>query len=474
MSADLHVYHRKIVAGAGDSLARIAERIPAGVVVLDVGTGTGALGEFLAGRQCTVDGANYNEAELEIARPHYRALVVADLERALLSELFPDKRYDVIVFGDVLEHLRNPARTLADARALLAPGGRVLISVPNIAHVGVVASLLAGEFTYTPEGILDDTHVRFFTRASLIAMIASCGLKPAAWDAVTKPLSDTEFHDRHPDAFTPALAKALTASPDALVYQFIVEAVDEREPVPVAALPARVAPELAFIVQLYFAAPAEPFAEERSSKTLASIGKLRQRVSLPIGLEGPMKLRLDPADRPGTMKLLRARIVDAAGESVWTWNGSPDAFDGRAGLVVVPNGFGKPGVTLGLLTEDPSLSIALGEVVVPAGARLECEIDWPMSPDTLALSQVFLEQLAPRTGSVAPLATFGAEHDVRRIAELLDAARSRELELAERVRRLEGDLAREHEARAAREAEARASEASHETIFTRLLRKPRS
>lgn len=471
-TGELHVYRRRVDLGAGDSIARVAGRIREGAAVLDVGTGTGALGEFLTPRGCVVDGANYNEEELELARPHYRRLCALDLERALLSEAFVDARYDFIVFADVLEHLRDPARVLADARALLAPEGRVLISLPNIGYAGVVANLLAGEFRYTEEGILDDTHVRFFTRASLSALLARCGFQPTAWDAVTKPLSETEFRDRYPDALAPALARALTAHADSLVYQFVVEAADARAGASPAALPSEPPPELAFVVQVFWARPGDEFGEDRSSRALARIGRLRQRVSLPIGLEGAVRLRFDPADRPGTMRLASLRVVDDAGAPVWAWSGRADDFEGQAGVVVAPSGFARPGVTLGLLVEDPALVLALGDAQLPAGARLECEIDWPMSSDTLALAQVARAQLAPLAPGDAPACPTDPDAGLCRFHEVLEASRRREVALEGRVRELEDALSR---AVAAAEDAARAHERDRERdpFYARLFRKPR-
>ena len=247
----MHIYQRKINLDGADSLSRIALAIPTNSELLDVGTGTGALGEFLnSQRNCLLDGVNYNSEEIAIARPFYRELHVANLEQTLLSQLFTGKRYDFIVFADVLEHLRNPAQTLADARQLLKPGGRVIISLPNIAYSGVIADLLAGQFNYTEEGILDQTHVQFFTRDSLYRLLCNGGFKPTRWDQIIRQPGESEFRHRYPDSLPPPLWQALSANPDALTYQFIVEAVATDAAVAEAAMPARLPPEFGFMVQV--------------------------------------------------------------------------------------------------------------------------------------------------------------------------------------------------------------------------------
>lgn len=117
-------------------------RIRPGSSVLDIGTGSGALGRHLQGVEgCVVDGVTYNEEEADLARPHYRSVVVMDLEHAQLGSRFQDARYDVVVCADVLEHLRNAEAVLKSLAGLLKPAGVVIVSVPNVTHLGVVLQL---------------------------------------------------------------------------------------------------------------------------------------------------------------------------------------------------------------------------------------------------------------------------------------------------------------------------------------------
>ena len=131
--------------------------------------------------------------------------------------------YDAIVCADVLEHIRQSPRVLAECRALLAPGGRLLLSIPNAGYSGLVAELMAGEFRYRTEGLLDETHVRFFTRRTLLRFLAEHGWAVECTEAITRQLPDSEFKVAF-DALPPAVARHLLALPDALTYQFIVVA----------------------------------------------------------------------------------------------------------------------------------------------------------------------------------------------------------------------------------------------------------
>ena len=106
---DLHVYLRSIRPDERTSLSVLAGMVPEGATVLDLGCGSGALGQHLAEtRHCTCDGVTLSEAEAAHARPHYRSVEVADLETVDLPCMFEGRHYDAIVCADVLEHLRHP------------------------------------------------------------------------------------------------------------------------------------------------------------------------------------------------------------------------------------------------------------------------------------------------------------------------------------------------------------------------------
>jgi len=157
---------------------RILERIPAEARVLDVGCATGLLGRVLCARgQKRLVGLEADSGMATEARPHYDIVICTDVEHSAPGVL-GEERFDVIVCADVLEHLRDPAAVLAWLSGYLAPGGLVLISVPNVAFVSVRLSLLAGCWEYNPQGgIMDRGHLRFFTRRTLRKLIAEAGLR---------------------------------------------------------------------------------------------------------------------------------------------------------------------------------------------------------------------------------------------------------------------------------------------------------
>ena len=148
--------------------------------ILDVGCGEGAFGALLKRRRgCEVHGVERFPPAAAAARRVLDSVTEGDAESARLP--FDDGSFDCLVYADVLEHLVDPWRALRDHVRLLRPGGRVVASVPNVRHLGVVLRLLLlGRIDYADEGILDRTHLRFFTRRSLLALLEGAGLAGVA------------------------------------------------------------------------------------------------------------------------------------------------------------------------------------------------------------------------------------------------------------------------------------------------------
>jgi 2-polyprenyl-3-methyl-5-hydroxy-6-metoxy-1,4-benzoquinol methylase len=132
--------------------------------VLDVGCGAGDNAALLRerGPGWRVAGITHSSAEAERAAPFLERCWVFDIEREWPSEL-PGERFDVLLFSHVLEHLRDPSAVLARFVELLVPGGEVLIAVPNVLSWRQRLAFLGGHFEYAEAGVLDATHLRFFT-----------------------------------------------------------------------------------------------------------------------------------------------------------------------------------------------------------------------------------------------------------------------------------------------------------------------
>jgi len=152
--------------------------------VLDIGCGAGYLAEALAVRGNTVVGVDERRVpgvELRVAQ-----FLEVHLDREPIS--WSGTPFDFIVLGDVLEHLRDPTGLLAQCQHLLADDGALLVSVPNVAHWSVRLALLFGRFPYAARGILDRTHLRFYTLASIRAELATAGFTVDRVETTLPPL----------------------------------------------------------------------------------------------------------------------------------------------------------------------------------------------------------------------------------------------------------------------------------------------
>jgi O-antigen biosynthesis protein len=404
----LHVYQREISTTERSSLSVLASLIRPGASVLDLGIGSGALGRFLIQRgDPPPDGLTYNPAEAELAGPHYRRLEVADLEHADLSALFGEERYEYIVCADVIEHLRQPQHVLAACRPLLATGGKLLISVPNAGYAGLVAELLQGEFRYREEGLLDRTHLRFFTRRSLRRFMGEQCWALDGIELVERPIPESEFRTPF-DSLPPAVSRFLLGSPDALTYQFVGSATPSAAPILVdEETPGTLHASALFTAQVYTALDGT-YSETHKLTCAGLIGQVHQ--TLRFTLRDPQRritqLRFDPADRPGFFHLFALRLVHPDGSELWRWdvNTKGTSLPGSTPHSQIAWQTMLPGVgdaALLLLTgDDPWFELPIPSELVQSGmdgCTLEVDAGWPMSADYWALSS----QIRPLQDQIA-------------------------------------------------------------------------
>lgn len=185
--------------------------------VLDVGCSSGYLGEALRQRGHCVVGVEPDPISAEQARTRLDRVVVGTIED-FLTHSAGSERFDAMIFGDVLEHTADPAAVLRRCRGHLTERGIIVASVPNVAHVGVRAMLLAGRWDYDERGILDRTHLRFFTKASLVDLLEDAGY---AVEAVVPVTLDVEQCGIQVDPGLVAQVRKLARDEALDVFQYV-------------------------------------------------------------------------------------------------------------------------------------------------------------------------------------------------------------------------------------------------------------
>ena len=142
--------------------------------VLEVGCDCGATLLEIQNRypNAHLYGSELNEKAVQIAS-HFAVTAVNNIEEENL--MFESGMFDYIIFGDVLEHLRDPLRTIQYCRGFLRKGGSIIASIPNLMHITVMEGLMNGNFTYTDKGLLDKTHIHLFTFNEIVKMFQAGG-----------------------------------------------------------------------------------------------------------------------------------------------------------------------------------------------------------------------------------------------------------------------------------------------------------
>ncbi len=174
------------LSDSNQSWSRLIQWTGTGKRVLDVGCGRGQIGRILYEQfGCAVTGIEMNPEFARECVGYVRVIIGNAEDQELLSSC--SERFDVIICGDVLEHMRKPEVPLRAFHQLITPGGRLLVSVPNVAQIRIRLMLLGGRWDYTSEGIMDETHLRWFTLETLRALMKQLGWQENDFDYIVGP-----------------------------------------------------------------------------------------------------------------------------------------------------------------------------------------------------------------------------------------------------------------------------------------------
>lgn len=220
-------YDFQLDMDSNNSLSLILSMIKKGKKVLEFGPAEGRMTRYLSEvMKCTVDIVEIDEEAGKTAAGYSRksclGIKQGDIENFRWLEILGDEQYDYIIFADVLEHLRNPLKVLNKAKQILKEDGYVLLSVPNIAHSAIIINLINNDFTYREVGLLDNTHIHFFTYQTLRDMIQESGYYPIRELATYARVSETEFNINY-NSISLSSRKEIRNKKFGNVYQFVFQ-----------------------------------------------------------------------------------------------------------------------------------------------------------------------------------------------------------------------------------------------------------
>ncbi|AHJ26537.1 methyltransferase domain-containing protein [Nodularia spumigena CS-584] len=214
------------VLDENSSLKKMLDFIGSDKTVVDFGCATGYFANLLQQKDCIVTGIEINPDAAKVAEKYCQNVIVADLDFVSITEILANQKFDVAIFGDILEHLRNPWKVLEETKSILKEHGFVVASIPNIAHGAIRLALLEGKFEYRKLGILDDTHLRFFTRETTEELLQKSGYLIDELERTKLPLfSDSDLVPKlNENHFSKDVIQYLQQDQDIDTLQFIVRA----------------------------------------------------------------------------------------------------------------------------------------------------------------------------------------------------------------------------------------------------------
>lgn len=216
-------YGYKIDLDSDSTAAKVIKLVGFNKKVLEFGCSYGYMSEVLINEfNCQVTGIEIDVEAANMAKSICNRVIVGDIEKIDLEKELKNEEFDVLIFADVLEHLINPWDVLEKARKFLKKDGYIVGSFPNIGYLSVALEILEGRFRYRPLGILDNTHLRFFTLETICEMFESCGYYMHTVQRTKAPLEISEFKTIESNYNGNLLNNIKSINKEWDTYQFIV------------------------------------------------------------------------------------------------------------------------------------------------------------------------------------------------------------------------------------------------------------
>ncbi len=220
-----HIYEYEVDPTSDSAPARVVRMVGRNRRVLDVGAGAGSISKLLREvGNCRVTGLESNREAIEKLSAYCERVYEADLNDNSWPQLLQEEApFDVLVAADVLEHVYDPQAVLKAMAGLVAKDGRIVVSLPHIAHNAVIATLLDEDFEYQDWGLLDRTHIRFFGMKNIQQLFVAAGLQIVEAQFVILAPEETEFSEKW-QKLSGDSKEALLKNRFGQVYQVVVKA----------------------------------------------------------------------------------------------------------------------------------------------------------------------------------------------------------------------------------------------------------
>lgn len=226
-----HKYEYDVDLQDENAATKVVRMVGSGRRVLEIGAGPGSITRLLKEHgNCRVTAVERDPTAIPRLAPFCENVYQVDLNDGdWISQVCADHTFQVAVAADVLEHLYDPWATLVAMKQCLQDDGCIVISLPHIAHNAVISCLIDGDFEYRDWGLLDRTHIRFFSIKNIQRLIEQAGLKIIEAEFVVRSPEQTELVD-HWRRLSADSKRALADNRHGAVYQVVLKAVRETSP----------------------------------------------------------------------------------------------------------------------------------------------------------------------------------------------------------------------------------------------------
>jgi len=219
-------YEQTVLPNESTTAGKLLQFVGYNKKVLEIGCASGVQSQLLKENfGCQITGIELDPEAAEKAGIYCDRIIHGDVENLNLKEILGGAQYDVILMADVLEHLKNPANVLLNIKSFFSENAYAVISVPNIVHAAVVYKMTHGCFSYTDYGLLDDGHIRFFTKSGIKDLLTKSGYKlDEMRSTICHPL-ETEINiELKTTEDKEAMTYLILNNDESLIYQFIIKA----------------------------------------------------------------------------------------------------------------------------------------------------------------------------------------------------------------------------------------------------------